>query len=368
MIPLVDISRQDKNIRAKILNAIEEVINRGDFILGSKVSEFEKKFASYCGTKYCVGVASGTDAILLALKALGIGNGDEVIVPANTFISSVLPIIYVGARPVLCDIDKDTYNIDIAEVEKKVTKKTKAILPVHLYGQVCDINEISQIAKSHGLFVIEDAAQAHGSLYKDKKAGSFGIIGCFSFYPGKNLGAYGDGGAITTDDGKLSEKIKILRNIGQKEKYVHTVKGYNSRLDTIQAAILTVKLTKIDEWNRQRRDVASLYTKLLSSLDINVTVPFEPEYSKSNYHLYVIRVDERDKLLEHLKTNGIMAGIHYPIPIHLHQALKDIGYKKGDFPITEECASQIMSLPIFPYLKEEEVKSIIKHIKDFYAN
>lgn len=366
MIPFVDISRQDKKIRPKIKDAVENVINGGHFILGPQVLEFEEKFASYCGTKYSVGVASGTDAILIALRALNVGWGDEVIVPANTFISTVLPILYVGAKPILVDIDRKTYNLDPEQVEKRISKKTKAIIPVHLYGQIAEMDEILKIAKSNKLYIVEDACQAHGSIYKGQKAGSFGDIGCFSFYPGKNLGAYGDGGIVTTSDGKLAEKIRILRDVGQKEKYIHIVKGYNSRLDTLQAAILIVKLTQLDEWNRQRRSLASLYTQLLSSLDINVTVPFEPEYSKSNYHLYIARVDERDKLLEHLKTNGIMAGIHYPVPIHLHRALKDIGYKKGDFPISEEYASQIISLPIFPYLSNEEVKTIVEHIKNFY--
>lgn len=364
MIPLVDIGRGDKKIVPQIIKSIREVIRRGDFILGDEVGKFEEEFAKYCGVKYCVGVASGTDAILLALRVLGIGSGDEVIIPANTFISTVLPIIYLGAKPVLIDIDPDTYNIDVSKIEEKISKKTKAIIPVHLFGQISQMNKILKIAKKHKLFVIEDAAQAHGSTLKNKKAGSLSDIACFSFYPGKNLGAYGDGGALVTNSKSLAEKIKILRNIGQVKKYIHSEKGYNSRLDTLQAAVLRIKLKELDGWNKQRKDIADLYNKLLLSL--SVYLPKEIDGSVSNYHLYVIRVSRRDSLLKYLHERKIFAGIHYPVPIHLHKALRDLPYKKGDFPITEKYSGEIISLPIFPGMQKKEIGIITKAIKSFY--
>lgn len=366
MIPLFDIIRQDKKIQPQIIAAIKKITQKGDFILGEEVERFEEEFAKYCEANYCVGVASGTDAILLALRALDIGKGDEVIVQANTFISSVVPIIYVGAVPILVDINKDTYNIDISGIEKKISKKTKAILPVHLFGQMAEMDKIYKIAREHKLFVIEDAAQAHGSTFKDKKAGNFSDIACFSFYPGKNLGAYGDGGAIVTNNKSIAEKIRILRDIGQKKKYIHTEKGYNSRLDTIQAAVLRIKLLHLDKWNKQRRSIATQYDKLLSGLP--VSLPKEIRGSISNYHLYVVRVSKRDKLLKYLHRKKIFAGIHYPIPIHLHKALSDLPYKKGDFPVTEKYASQILSLPIFPGMSKNEVGIITEAIKSFYEN
>lgn len=371
MIPLVDIVRQDKKILPQINKAIKRVAEKGDFILGEDVNKFEEEFARYCGVKYCVGVASGTDAILLALRALVIGPGDEVIVPANTFISTVLPIIYLGAKPVLIDIDPDTYNIDVSKIEEKISKNTKAIIPVHLFGQIAQMDKILQIAKKYKLFVIEDAAQAHGSTFKNKKAGlpagkagSFSNIACFSFYPGKNLGAYGDSGAIVTNDKTLADKIKILRNIGQVKKYIHVEKGYNSRLDTLQAAVLRIKLRELDKWNKERRSLAALYNKLLSGLP--VSVPIQADGSISNFHLYVIRVPKRNSLLKFLHKKKIFAGIHYPVPIHLHKALRDLPYKKGDFPITEKYAGEIISLPIFPGMSKKEVAIITEAIKSFY--
>ncbi len=366
MIPLVDIVRQDKKIQPQIISAIKKITQKGNFILGKEVESFEKDFAKYCGVKYCVGVASGTDAILLALRSLGIGRGDEVIVPANTFISTVLPIIYVGATPVLVDIDPQSYNIDPSRIEKKISQKTKAIIPVHLFGQIVEMDKILEIAKKHKLLVIEDAAQAHGSTFKNKKAGSFGTIGCFSFYPGKNLGAYGDGGAIVTNNKSIAEKIKTLRNIGQAKKYIHSEKGYNSRLDTIQAAVLRIKLRQLDGWNQERRRLASLYNKKLSALP--VSIPTVSSGNVTNFHLYVIRAPKRDELLKYLHKNKIYAGIHYPVPVHLHKALKDLGYKKGDFPITEKYALQIISLPIFPGMTKKEVGIIAEAIKSFYEN
>lgn len=366
MIPFIDLKRQHSLLGPQIETSIKKIINKGDFILGTEVMLFEKKFAQYCQTKYAVGVACGTDAILLALKALGIGESDEVIIPVNTFIATALPVISLGATPIFVDVDKKTYNIDTAKIEEKITKKTKAIIPVHLYGQVANMDKIMSLAKKYKLYVIEDACQAHGSEYKGKKAGSFGDIACFSFYPGKNLGAYGDAGAITTNNKTLSEKIKILRNVGQKEKYRHIELGYNSRLDTIQAAVLAIKLPHLNIWNEKRRQHAALYEKLLSGL--NITLPYEPDENLSNYHLYVIRTSKRNDLLSYLKEQDIHCGIHYPIPLHLQPCMKNLGYKKGDFPIAEMYAEKIISLPMFPELTEREIEQIATQIRKFYDN
>ncbi len=366
MIPFIDLKRQFSFLGPEIEASIKKVMEKGDFILGHEVTLFEKEFAGYCQTKYAVGVANGTDAILLALKTLGIGPSDEVIIPVNTFIATALPIVNLGAKPVFVDVDKNTYNIDVDKIEEKITKKTKAIIPVHLYGQIANMKKIMSIARKHKLYVIEDACQAHGSEYKGKRAGSFGDIGCFSFYPGKNLGAYGDAGAITTNNKNLSEKIKILRNVGQKEKYHHIELGHNSRLDTVQAAILRIKLPHLNIWNEKRRQHVALYKKLLSVLDI--VLPYEPNENLSNYHLYVVRVKKRDDLLSYLKEQGIYCGIHYPIPLHLQKCLASLGYKEKDFPIAEHQAKEIISLPMFPELKEKEIELITNHIKKFYDN
>ncbi len=364
MIPLVDIVRQDKKIQPQIFSAIRKITQRGDFILGQEVELFEKEFAKYCGMKYAVGVSSGSDAIMLALRAIDIKPGDEIIVQANTFISTVLPIIYLGAKPVLVDINPHTYNIDVNKIEAKITKKTRAIFPVHLYGQICEMDKILKIAKKHKVFVIEDACQAHGSTLNNKKAGAFGDIACYSFYAGKNLGAYGDGGAVVSNRKKFADKIRILRHIGQAKKYIHIEKGYNNRLDTIQAAILRIKLRELDKWNRERRRIANYFNKHLKNFAL--AIPIEIPGSQSNYHLYVVRVNSRDKLLAYLHKNKIYAGIHYPSPIHLHRALSDLPYKKGDLPISEKYAKEILSLPIFPYMSIKEADIIVKTIRKFY--
>jgi len=360
-INFVDLGRQYKNIQDEIKEAIEGVMERCDFILGSEVGRFEKDFARFCQTKFCVGVDSGTSALKLALEACCIGKGDEVITVPNTFIATALAISEAGAKPVFVEINQDSYNIDTSKIESKITKKTKAILPVHLYGQMADMDPIMEIAEKHNLKVIEDACQAHGSVYKNKKAGSIGHVGCFSFYPGKNLGAYGDAGAITTNDPEITEKIQMLRNYGQKQKYHHLAKGMNHRLDTIQAAVLNVKLKYLEKWNEARKKLALLYNKKLDGI---VITPKEMNYGKHVYHLYVIRVTERDRLLEHLKSKGIAAGIHYPIPIHLQKAYSDFAIKEGSFPLTEDYSKKIISLPIFPELTEEEVDYVVDSIKD----
>ncbi len=366
-INFVDIQRQYQLYREEIDKAIHRVLNKSNYILGDEVEKFEQEFADYCETKYCVGVASGTDALILCLKALDIGTGDEIITVPNTFIATAFAISAVGAKPVFVDCDKETYNINIDKIEEKITSKTKAIIPVHLYGQPADMDPILKLAKKYNLFIIEDACQAHGARYKGKRVGGFGDINAFSFYPGKNLGAYGDGGAITTDNENLAKKIRMLRNYGQEVKYHHLIKGTNSRLDAIQAAVLRIKLKYLDEWNQKRREHAQKYNELLSNINVNIELPKQLENVESVYHLYVIRVKKRNELLKYLVDKEIFAGVHYPVSIHLQPAYKNLNYKKGDFPITEKYCKEIISLPMFPDLKEEEIEYICKEIERFYV-
>jgi dTDP-4-amino-4,6-dideoxygalactose transaminase len=365
-INFVDLKRQYHKYSREFNQAIKEVLEKTDFILGGEVQRFEKDFARYCGTKYCLGVASGTDALLLSLKSLNMGTGDEVITAANTYIATVLAISMVGAKPILVDMNPETYNIDVEKIEKNITKRTKAILPVHLYGQPADMEPITKIAQKYNLYLVEDACQAHGARYQQKKVGSFGDAAAFSFYPGKNLGSYGDGGAITTNNQKLAEKIFMLRNYGQKVKYHHLIKGYNSRLDTIQAAILRAKLIHLDSWNKKRRRIAKLYNQLLSKIE-GVVIPKEFPNFESVYHIYLIQVEKRDQLREYLAQKGITTLIHYPVPIHLQPAYRDLGYKKGNFPITENFCNRIVSLPMFPELNDKEIHFIVSSIKKFYS-
>jgi len=361
----VDLKEQYQNIKDDILKAITEVIDNSSFVLGPQVEEFEQKFAEFSHAKYGVGVASGTDAIFIALKSLGIGPGDEVITAANTFIATVLGISYAGASPVLVDNDPESYNIDPTKIEAAITSKTKAIMPVHLYGQMADMDAIMEIAEKHNLKVIEDACQAHGAEYKGRRAGSMGDISCFSFYPSKNLGAYGDGGMVMTNDDHLYQKTKMLRDYGQSKKYHHEIKGHNSRLDSIQAAVLLAKLPHLEEWNNRRRTLAGLYNELLS--DVDVVTPVEGQGYRHIYHLYVIRTKNRDEMFEYLKSKQIFCGIHYPIPIHLQNAYKDLPYKEGDFPITEKYAQEILSFPLYPELSEENIRYVVVNIKEFLS-
>ncbi len=364
-LPLVDLKAQYSAIASEIEPVLKEVIAGGRFILGPEVEELEKGFASFCGAESAVGVASGTDALSLALEGLGLEQGDEVIVPVNTFIATALAVSSAGAKPVFVDVDERAYNINVDLVEKTITQKTKAIIPVHLYGQPADMEPLMDLAEKHALLIIEDACQAHGAEYKGKRVGSLGNAGCFSFYPGKNLGAYGDGGMVVTNDRELVEKLVILRNVGRKGKYQHLVKGYNSRLDNIQAAILQVKLNYLEGWNEARRRWAGLYNELL--VDTPCICPFEAPDVKHVYHLYVVRVKERDRLKEHLRERGIATGIHYPIPIHLQEAYAELGYRKGDFPVAERLSEEILSLPIYPEMGEEAVRKVADAVKDFYA-
>lgn len=368
-IPLVDLKAQYAALENEMVAAVRRVMARCDFILGEAVSEFEKKFAEYVGVKHCVGVASGTDALSLALRAVGIEEGDEVLVPANTFIATALAVTQVGAKPVLVDVRPDTYNIDIDQLEASCTDRTRAIIPVHLYGQPAEMDAILAFAEKHGLVVIEDACQAHGAVYKGKRCGSIGVIGCFSYYPGKNLGAYGDGGAITTSDDTLEERLVMLRNYGQKVKYEHLMKGGNSRLDTIQAAILNVKLKRLDEWTHARVRNALLYEKYLGNVEELMLPAFDKKAEFSHvFHLYVVRAKRRDKLLGFLNEKGVSCGIHYPIPIHLQEAYADLEYSEGNFPVTEKAAREILSLPMYPELSEDQISYVADNIKEFYAS
>ena len=362
-IPLVDLKAQYLSIKKEIDEAIQRVLNKCNFIMGDEVKEFEEELASFCSAKYAVGVSSGTDALLLALKAINIQPGDEVITVPNTFIATTEAITMAGGKIKFVDIDEETFNIDTNKIEPAITNKARAILPVHLYGQPANMDPIIDLAKKYNLKVIEDAAQAHGAEYNNKRVGALGNIGIFSFYPGKNLGAYGDAGAVVTNDPDISNKIAMLRNHGRTKKYEHEYEGYNCRLDTLQAAILRVKLKYINSWNEARRNHASSYRKLLQNTDI--ILPTEQKDNKHIYHIFAVRVADRDNLLNKLKNEGIGAGIHYPIPLHLQPAYRYLGYKAGDFPITEKCAREIISLPMYPELDEVKIKKIAEAISKF---
>jgi len=363
-IPLVDLTTHNKLQRKKISQKIQKLIAKGQFILGDEVTNFEKKFASYIGTKYCISVASGTDALILSLKAFGIGKDDEVIIPSMTFIATALAVLHSQATPVFVDITPDTNLIDYTKIEKAITKRTKAIIPVHLYGNVCHMNEITKIANKHNLIIIEDACQAHGSMYKDKHAGSMGDSAAFSFYPSKNLGAYGDAGAITTSNKKIAQTLLLLRNYGAKEKYIHTLVGYNSRLDNLQAGVLSIKLETLDKQNDKRREHVALYSQQLKKLPIDFSIV--SQNVMSNYHLYTIRVKKRDELLLFLKNKNIFCGIHYPLPLHLQPAFAFLQYKKGDFPNSEKLSLETLSLPLYPEMTKKEILYICRQISTFF--
>ncbi|MDF2450177.1 MAG: aminotransferase [Bacteroidota bacterium] len=364
-IPFLSFSKMHEETKLGIYEAFESVYESNYFILGDKVKIFEKFYADFNKTNYCIGVGNGLDALIISLRALEIGNGHEVIVPSNTFIASLLAISAVGAKPVLVEPCITTYNIDPALIENAITSNTKAIMPVHLYGQACEMESIMFIANKHKLFVIEDNAQAQGATYNGKLTGSFGNINGTSFYPGKNLGALGDAGVITTNDKALFEKGKRLRNYGSEKKYFNQVKGYNSRLDELQAAFLSVKLKHLEKWNKERNKIADQYNNLLNN-NREIILPKIATKSTSVYHLYVIRTQKRDELQAYLTERGIGTVIHYPVPPHLQEAFSDLGYEKGDFPIAEEIAGTCLSLPLYPGLKEEEIEFICLTIKQFF--
>jgi len=364
-VPFGDLSRQYTKYKKEFDAIISGVFEKGSFILGENVSRFETNFANYLEAKHAVGVGSATEALFLALKAIDIKNGDEVITVANTAVPTVSAIDFAGARPVFADIEESSYNINPARIEKKITLKTKAIIPVHLYGNPCDMDQIMEIAQKYDLKVIEDCAQAHGAEYKGKKVGTFGDFGAFSFYPSKNLGANGDGGMVTANSEELAQKVRLLGNYGFKDRYNSIIRGFNSRLDEIQAALLDFKLTKLDEWNLRRKQIAGMYIKGLGGLPIIL-----PCVSKENthaFHLFVIRVNQREKFMQFLSDDGISTIIHYPIPIHMQPAYKYLSHKKGFLPITEKVSEEIVSLPIYPDLEDNEVEHVIQTIKKFFS-
>lgn len=361
-IPLVDLNAQYMRLNIKLNAAVIGTMERGDFILGEAVSSFESDFSAYCHSDHAIGVASGLDALTLTLVALGVKGGDEVITVANTFVATTLAIVRAGAEPVLVDCSPATYNIDPLGIEEKITEKTRVIMPVHLYGRPADMDPILELASRYNLKVVEDACQSHGALYRKNPCGSMGDAGCFSFYPGKNLGAYGDGGCVVTGDEDLAEKIRLLRNYGSRKKYYHEEKGVNSRLDTIQAAVLNVKLPHLEDWNKKRRQAAKLYTDRLEAIP-SITTPLYDDGIIHVFHLYVIRVPNRDQVLKDLNSKGIGAGIHYPIPIHQLKCHSDLGYREGDFPITERYSREILSLPIFPEITEEQIDYVVEVLK-----
>ena len=364
IVPFVDLKAQYRAIAADIEEAMRRVVADADFILGADVELFEREFAYFCEAKYAVGLDSGTSALELALRAYDVGEGDEVITVSHTFIATAAAISYTGARPVLIDIDPDTFNIDVEKIEAAVTPRTKAIVPVHLYGQAADFDPILSIARKHNLVVIEDACQAHGARYKGKRVGALGDAGCFSFYPGKNLGAYGDAGMIVTNSNEIADKIRLLRNYGQPQKYRHVIMGYNRRLDSLQAAVLRAKLGHLDGWNSSRRRAAKLYDEMLKDVD-GVRTPYHAEESEHVYHLYVVQHPKRDQLLKYLKDHGVFAGLHYPTPVHLQPCYEHLGKPPGSLPFTEAAASRVISLPMFAEITDEQIEYVCDRVKGF---
>lgn len=362
-VPFVDFKEQFRAIQDEVRNGIENILEKGNFILGDEAKDFEKNFSAYCDAKYGVGVNSGTDALHFALSALGIKPGDEVVLPTHTFIATALCVSYAGATPVFADIEEDTYNLDPEAFEKAITAKTKAVIPVHIYGQPADMDTINEIARKHNIKVVEDAAQAHGAFYKNRRVGSLGDAACFSFYPTKNLGAFGDAGMVVTSDGHVHESLLMLRDYGRQGRYEHKIKGHNSRLDTIQAVGLDAKLKRLDEWNKMRQQAAEWYREELENVDGVILPNVKPDRT-CVFHLYVVRVQNRDDVLEKMKAKGIGVLIHYPIPIHLQEAYQDAGYSKGDFPVAEKMTSEILSLPMFPHMTREQVKYVCQSLKE----
>lgn len=364
-VPFLDLKAAYLELQPEIDAAIKRVLDSGWYVLGEEVNVFEQEYAAYCEAKHCVGVANGLDALHLALLALGVGAGDEVIVPSNTYIATWLAVSQCGATPIPVEPDAATYNIDPARIEAVITPRTKVILPVHLYGQPADMDPILAIARKHGLKVLEDGAQAHGARYKGKRVGTLGDAAGFSFYPGKNLGAIGDGGAVTTNDADLAEKIRMLGNYGSRIKYHNEVKGYNSRLDELQAAFLREKLRRLDDWNDRRKVMAAEYLSQLENS--NLCLPYVPEWADPVWHLFVVRSQQREILQAHLQQQGIGTMIHYPISPHLQPAYSELGYKQGDFTIAEAIHREVLSLPIGPQMSAEAIAKVVKQLRAFNA-
>lgn len=366
-IPFLDFNGMHKSIREEMVKTFESVYDSNWFVLGKNVDEFEKNYANFSKTKYCIGLSNGLDALTLALRSLDIKKGDEVIVPSNTYIATVLSITNLGATPVFVEPCTNTYNLDPNKIEEKINEKTKAIMPVHLYGQSCDMKSIVDIASKHNLYVVEDNAQSQGSEFEGKLTGSWGIVNATSFYPGKNLGALGDAGAITTDDAEIAEQIRILRNYGSEKKYHNSLIGYNMRLDELQASFLNVKLNYLNQWTDERRMIAKWYDDFLSKVE-SIQIPYCLSSVKHVYHLYVIKTSKRDQLQSFLSKNGIGTLIHYPIPPHLQVAYKYLGYQVGDFPIAEELSNSLLSLPMWPGMTKDMVNEIAIYIERFFQH
>ena len=363
-VPFVDLKAQYRSIKPEVDEAIGRVLETTAFILGPAVEEFERAFAAYLGAEFCVGVSNGTAAVQLALAACGVTAGDEVILPANTFIATAEAVSALGAVPVLVDCERDSSNIDANKVEAAVTPRTRAVVPVHLYGQPADLDPVFDVARRHRLEVVEDAAQAHGARYKGRRVGALGRAAAFSFYPGKNLGAYGEGGAVVTNEAGVARRLRLLRDHGSERKYEHEIVGHNYRLEGIQGAVLSVKLKRLDGWNAQRRQHAARYRELLGPLEAAgaVSLPREMPYAEHVYHLFVVRSDERDELQKHLAASGVQTGIHYPVPVHLQPAYRALGHKPGDFPEAERQAASVLSLPMFAELTEEQLSRVAEAV------
>jgi dTDP-4-amino-4,6-dideoxygalactose transaminase len=358
----LDLKAHHDPIRKQVDAAIAEVIDANAFAGGPFVTKFEKEFAAYCGASHCIGVGNGTDALWLVLLALGIGPGDEVITSPSTFMATAEAISYTGATPKFVDIDEQTYTLDPALLEKAITTRTKAVIPVHLFGQCADMDPILDIAGAHGIPVIEDACQAHGAVYQGRKAGTLGVAAAFSYYPGKNLGAFGEAGGITTNDGTLAQKIQVFRDHGQSKKYYHSHIGWNARMDGIQGAVLSVKLKGLDVANTRRRSHALLYDQLLGELD-EVITPFEAPHNRHVYHVYALRLQMRNQIMQALADKGVSCGIHYPVPVHLQEAYRCLGHRAGSFPVAERCAEEFLSLPMYPELTAEQIHLVATELK-----
>jgi dTDP-4-amino-4,6-dideoxygalactose transaminase len=363
-VPFLDLKAPYAELRDELDAAYRRVMESGRFIMGDELQAFETAFAAYCGTKHCVGVGNGLEALHLILRALGVGPGDEVIVPSNTYIATWLAVSYAGAKPVPVEPDPHTHNLDPERVQDAITPQTKAMIPVDLYGQCADMDPLRELASRYGLKVIEDAAQAHGAEYKSRRAGSLSDAAAFSFYPGKNLGALGDGGAVVTNDDALADTVRVLRNYGSREKYYNETKGYNSRLDELQAALLRVKLSKLDEWNQRRKHVAARYLRELEGAG-GVRLPRVPSWADPVWHLFVVQHSNRERLQSHLSAAGVGTLIHYPKPPHLQEAYAELGYSRGTFPIAEQMADEVLSLPIGPHLSDDDVDFVISQVASF---
>lgn len=363
-VPFLDLKAQYASIQAEIQDAIQGVLNQAAFAGGPFVASFERQFAAFCGREHAIGVGSGTEALWLALRALGVGRGDEVVTVPNTFIATVEAISACGAEPVFVDVDERTYTMDPALLEGAITPRTKAVIPVHLFGQMADMDPILKCAKAHGVFVVEDACQAHGAEYKGRPAGSLGDAGCFSFYPGKNLGAYGEAGAVVTSSADMDQSIRMLRDHGQVKKYYHAQIGWNARMDGIQGAVLSAKLKHLPAWNKARRTNARLYDALLRDVP-GVTLPHKADYALHVYHVYAIRVREREALINALADRDVHCGIHYPVPVHLQDAYASLGLPSGSFPVAEACARQFVSLPMYAELAQAQIEYVAGEIKRF---